>query len=156
MARSLVSPLLAASLVLFGLARLAEADDASDEALIRAATRGFVEAWNAGNLDRLLLFYADDYVDVNLPEPRQSKAERRAYLSRILERRDTTLDVSPDEVVVSGEHAFVRGTILLRRTRPDGASSTKRLRYVDVLRRFPQGWKAIWGIDAEVYPASRD
>jgi ketosteroid isomerase-like protein len=155
MARSCLSPALAASLVLFGPPRLAAADDASDEALIRAATRGFVEAWNARDLDRLLLFYADDYVDVNLPEPRQSKAERRVYLSRILERRDATLEVTPDEVVVSGEHAFVRGTILLRRTTREGATVATRLRYVDVLRRFPQGWKAIWGIDAEVYPASR-
>lgn len=129
----------------------AEAPEASDEARIRAATRNFVLAFNSRDVDRLLLFYADDYLDLNLPEPRQSRSERWRYLKEILDRGDTTVDVSPEEIVVNGDHAYVRGTIQLHR-----AGSTKELRYMELLRKFPQGWKAIWGIDAEIYPASRD
>jgi ketosteroid isomerase-like protein len=120
-----------------------------DEAQIRAATRDFVLAFNSRDLDRLLLFYADDYVDLNLAEPRQSRSQRRRYLGGILERGDTTVAVSPEEVLVNGDHAFVRGSIRLR-----VAASTKELRYMEVFRKFPQGWKAIWGIDAEIYPVS--
>jgi ketosteroid isomerase-like protein len=129
----------------------ARAPTASDEARIRAATREFVLAFNSRDVDRLLLFYADDYLDLNLPEPRQSKSERWRYLKEILDRGDTTVDVSPEEILVNGDYAYVRGTIHLNR-----AGSTKELRYMELLRKFPQGWKAIWGIDAEIYPASRD
>jgi ketosteroid isomerase-like protein len=122
-----------------------------DEALIRAATRDFVEAFNTGDVERALHFYADEYVDLNLREPHQSKAARRRYLSEILHRADATVDVAPEEILVRGDHAFVRGTIHLRR-----ASSMSELRYMEVLRRFPQGWKAIWGIDAQIYDASRE
>jgi ketosteroid isomerase-like protein len=147
-------PLTLALLAACALGAPAPADEAADAASIRAATRRFVEAFNARDMDGLLRFYADDYLDLNLPDPRQSTADRRLYLSRILARADTTLDVVPHEIVVTGEHAVVRGTIRLRRSLPDGASTTE-LRYMELMRRFPLGWKAVWGIDAEIYPEAR-
>jgi ketosteroid isomerase-like protein len=128
-----------------------ESPNSSDEAQIRAATRDFVRAFNTRDLDRLLLFYADDYIDLNLPEPRQSRSERGRYLADILDRGDQTVSVTPEEILVNGDYASVRGTILLR-----VAASTKELRYMELLRKFPQGWKAIWGIDAEIYRGARD
>jgi len=148
-------PRLAAGLALALAGAPATADDTSDEARIRAATRDFVEAYNGRDLERLLSYYADDYVDVNLPQPRQSKAQRRLYLSSILERGDTTLDVLPEQVIVSGAYAVVRGTIRLRREARDGSTIPTELRYMELMRRFPQGWKAVWGIDAEIYGESR-
>jgi ketosteroid isomerase-like protein len=124
----------------------------SDVAQIEALTRTFVDGFNSRDVDRVLSFYADRYVDVNLRRPVQTRAERREYFLKILERRDATVDVTPDEIIVHGEYAFVRGTILLHRT-PKGAEPREtELRYMEVVRRFPEGWKAIWGMDAEIYP----
>jgi ketosteroid isomerase-like protein len=156
MARSRAARLLATALSAASLVSSVWADDVSDEAQIRAATRDFVEAFNSRDVERLLLFYAEDYVDMNLPQPRQSRAQRRLYLSGILGRADTTVAVDPEQIIVAGDYAFVRGTILLRRALAGGPQASTELRYLELLRRFPQGWKAIWGIDAEIYPSSRD
>jgi ketosteroid isomerase-like protein len=128
---------------------------AADVAAIRQLTREFVDGFNAGDLDRIMRFYADRYVDVNQRQSEQTKAERREYYRRIVEKRDTTVQVIPAEVVVSRDHAFVRGTILLTRAVPGAAPKRSELRYMEVWQRFPDGWKSIWGMDAEIYPESR-
>jgi ketosteroid isomerase-like protein len=124
----------------------------SDVAQLRALAREFVEGFNSGDVDRIMRFYADRYVDVNMEQPIQTKAERAEYYRKIIARGDTKVDVRPDEIIVAGEYAFVRGTILLfpvaegeRKPEPT------RLRYVEVARKYPDGWKAIWGIDAPVH-----
>ena len=120
---------------------------------IRTMTREFVEGFNSGDVDRCMRFYADTYVDVNLRQPVQTKAERREYYRKIIERRDTKVEVIPEEIIVHGEYAFVRGTILETRTPAGGAPPQRlELRYMEVDRKFPDGWKAIWGMDADLYP----
>jgi nucleoside triphosphatase len=127
------------------------AEPAADEAEIRRRTRQFEEGFNRGNLDLMMQFYADAYIDVNLPRPEQTRAQRREYYRRLVERGDTRIRVTPVEIVVSGEYAFIRGTILLSRA-GEGGAVERELRYVEVARLFPDGWKAIWGIDADVHP----
>jgi ketosteroid isomerase-like protein len=125
---------------------------ATDVAQIRALTREFVLGFNSGDLDRLMSFYADDYVDVNLEKARQTKAERREYYRKIVDPAHLRVDVTPDEIVIAGEYAFARGTIRLERIGEGPPAPPRKLRYMEVLRRFPDGWKSIWGIDAEIYP----
>ena len=128
---------------------------AQAEAEIRQRTREFVEGFNTGNVDLVMPFYADTYVDVNMRQPVQTKAERREYYRKIIERHDTRVDVTPEEIVVSPPYAFVRGTIRLDKKGADGAVAHRELRYMEVIRQFPDGWKAIWGMDAEIYPENR-
>jgi ketosteroid isomerase-like protein len=125
---------------------------AADVAQIRALTCEFVLGFNSGDLDRLMSFYADDYLDVNLRKPRQTKAERREYYRKMLDLAHPRVEVTPDEIVIAGEYAFARGTIQLERTGSGQEGSSRELRYMEVLRRFPDGWKSIWGMDAEMYP----
>lgn len=124
----------------------------TDAAEIRELTKEFVQGFNTGDLDRIMKFYADEYVDVNLRQPNQTKAERREYYRKLIDSGEFRVEVTPDEIVIAGEYGFVRGTILLERPQAGGNARTKELRYVEVWRRFADGWKSIWGIDADVHP----
>jgi ketosteroid isomerase-like protein len=123
------------------------------KAQIQALTREFVAGFNSGDINRMMKFYADRYVDVNLRRPVQSKAERTAYYQKILDRKDTKVEVYPDEIIVMGTHAFARGTLLVFRT-PKGGGEVQRkeLRYIEIWEKHADGWKSIWGMDAELYP----
>lgn len=123
------------------------------KAQIQALTKGFVAGFNSGDINRMMKFYADRYVDVNLRHAVQSKAERTAYYQKILDRKDTKVEVYPEEIIVAGNHAFARGTLLVFRTpQGGGAAQRKELRYIEIWEKHADGWKSIWGMDAELYP----
>ena len=120
---------------------------------IRTLTKEFVAGFNSGDLDKMMRLYADKYVDVNLKQPVQTKAERTAYYKSILDRHNTKIKVYPEEIITSGDYAFARGTIVLFHPgKGEGDPKRVQLRYIEVFRKFPAGWKSIWGIDAELYP----
>lgn len=123
-----------------------------DVKFILNLTREFVEGFNAGDLDRMMKFYADEYVDVNMHSPHQTKAERREYYRRIVADGREKVEVIPEEIVVAGDHAYAWGTIYVRGvTRRPSKSGQIELRYMEVLRRYPDGWKSMWGMDADLY-----
>jgi ketosteroid isomerase-like protein len=127
-----------------------------DAQAIRTLTREFVAGFNSGDVDRIMRFYADRYVDVNLKNQVQTHEERAAYYKRIIDRRDTQVEVTPEEIIVDGDHAVARGTLLVFKLDGQGRrGEPKELRYIEVWEKQPVGWKSIWGIDSEVYPESR-
>ena len=123
-----------------------------DEAFLLNMAHEFEAGFNSRDVDRIMRFYGDTYVDVNLRKPVQSHAERRTYYGRIMARPGLRLAVRPDEIQVRGDLAFVRGTILL--TQEDGAgrsASETELRYLEVCERVADGtWKVLWGMDGPV------
>ena len=123
---------------------------------IRRLTVDFVAAFNAGDVARMMRPYAGRYIDVNLPRPEQTFAQRAEYYGSIVARGDTRIEVSPEEIVVDDRHATVRGTILLfKLENEDVRGPAHELRYMELWEKQPDGWKAIWGIDAEVQLAPR-
>ncbi|MGZ4808509.1 MAG: YybH family protein [Thermoanaerobaculia bacterium] len=127
---------------------------ADDE--IRKLTADFVAAFNAGDVERMMRPYASRYVDVNLPLPEQTYEQRAEYYRSIVARDDMRIEVSPDEIIANDRHATVRGTILLFKL--DGEhvpGPAHELRYMELWEKQPDGWKAIWGIDAEVQRVPR-
>jgi ketosteroid isomerase-like protein len=126
-----------------------------DVEYLRSMARAFSEAFNAGDVDALMRFYGDTYVDVNLRQPVQSHAERLAYYARLIQRGGTRLAVRPDEIMIEGTVAFVRGRIELRRTAPgENAASIVELRYLEVARKGVNGsWIAVWGMDGPIQDA---
>lgn len=112
--------------------------------------REFEQGFNSGDVDRIMRFYGDTYVDVNLRNPVQSWAERRAYYAQVIQRGGFRVRVSPDDIQIHGEFAFVRGTLEL--IRPNAAAEDKtELRYLEIVRRQPDGsWKVMWGMDGPV------
>ena len=122
-----------------------------DYAELRRMAQEFAEGFNLREVDRLMRFYGESYTDVNLRESVQSHEQRRAYLVDVMRRGDLRIQVHPDEIVVRGEIAFVRGRINLESKDSTGAGpSTTELRYLEVACKGPDGWKAVWGMDGPV------
>jgi ketosteroid isomerase-like protein len=117
-----------------------------DERFLRNVAREFEEGFRTRDPDRIMRFYADTYVDVNLRHPVQTKAERRAYYAQVMARPGLRLSVQPDEVMVRGDLAFVRGTI---RIAQDAAPETE-LRFLEIYERAGDGWRVLWGMDGPV------
>jgi ketosteroid isomerase-like protein len=122
---------------------------------LRAMARGFVEGFNTGDVDRLMQYYGETYVDVNLRRPVQSHAERRAYFSQIVARSAMRIDVRLDDIAIDGAIAIVRGSIDIRIPVHDGSGeSVRELRYLEVARKGPDGsWKSVCGMDGPIQDA---
>jgi len=121
-----------------------------DIAQLQHMAREFAAGFNTGDVDRIMRFYGPTYVDVNLRNPVQSWAERRAYYSHVIASRGFQADVRPDDIQIHGDWAFVRGTIYLTRGGSGGSQHTE-LRYLEIVRRQPDGsWKVMWGMDGPV------
>ena len=124
----------------------------TDEEFLRNMAREFEEGFNSGEVDRIMRFYGETYVDVNLRNPVQTKAERREYYAKVMKRPGIRLRVNPDDILIRGDLAFVRGTILLSQTIPD-TNETKQseLRYLEIAERLVDGsWQVFWGMDGPV------
>lgn len=123
-----------------------------DIAKLLHMAREFTEGFNSGDLDRIMHFYDDTYVDVNLRRPVQTKQERRAYFAQVMRRAGIRIDVQPDEIRVEDNFAFVRGRIKVTRTEvKSGAAGPTELRYMEIARKHPDGtWKVMWGMDGPV------
>jgi ketosteroid isomerase-like protein len=117
---------------------------------LRHMTREFVEGLNTGNVDRLMRFYGDTYVDINLRNPVQSWLERRQYFAQLIANRKLHVRVQPDEILIRGDFAFIRGTIELT-SASAGDSGRKELRYLEIVQRQPDGsWRVMWGMDGPI------
>lgn len=121
-------------------------------AQLQHIAREFAEGFNTGDVDRIMQFYGDTYVDINLRNPVQSHAERRAYYAQIIKRGGFHVRVRPDDIEVHGDFAFVRGTIELIRPESKGeGSSLTELRYLEILRRqTDDSWQVMWGMDGPI------
>jgi ketosteroid isomerase-like protein len=124
---------------------------ADDIAQLQHMAQEFAAGFNTGDVDRIMRFYGDTYVDINLRNPVQSRAERRAYYAQVIARGGFQVKVQPDDIRVDGDFAFVRGTIELVRPAVSGDAARTELRYLEIARRQPDGsWQVMWGMDGPV------
>lgn len=123
---------------------------ADDVAQLQYMAREFAAGFNTGDVDRIMRFYGETYVDINLRNPVQTWAERRAYFAQVI-ARGVRVEVRPDDIQVHGDFAFVRGTVEL--VRPGAAIDAARteIRYLEIARRLPDGsWQVMWGMDGPI------
>jgi ketosteroid isomerase-like protein len=128
-----------------------------DVAKLRHMASEFAEGFNTGDVDRIMRFYGDTYVDINLRNPVQSWRERREYYTQVIRKGGFRVQVHPDEILIRGDFAFVRGSIELTRATVAGDSGPKELRYLEIARRQQDGsWQVMLGMDGPVqeYTAS--
>jgi ketosteroid isomerase-like protein len=123
-----------------------------DVDFLRNMAHEFEEGFNRRDLDRIMRFYGDTYVDVNLRNPVQTNAARREYYAHVMRRPGLRVQVQPDDILIRGDLAFVRGTILVTQVAGAGAEPTRtELRYLEVAERTPHGgWQVFWGMDGPV------
>jgi len=122
-----------------------------DVAKLRHMASEFTEGFNTGDVERLMRFYGDSYVDINLRNPVQSWQERREYYAQVIRRSGFHVQVQPEEILIRGDFAFIRGTIELTPGSVLGDSVRKELRYLEIAQRQQNGsWQVMWGMDGPV------
>jgi len=122
-----------------------------DVAKLRHMANEFAEGFNTGDVERIMRFYGDSYVDINLRNPVQSRQERREYYAQVIRKGGFKVQVQPEEILIRGEYAFIRGTIELTPWAALGDSTRKELRYLEIAQRQQNGsWQVMWGMDGPV------
>jgi ketosteroid isomerase-like protein len=125
--------------------------EAEDVAKLRYIASEFAEGFNTGDVDRIMRFYGDTYVDINLRNAVQSWKERRQYYAQVIRDRGLRVQVQPDEILIRGDFAFIRGTIELTAASATGDSARKELRYLEIAQRKKDGsWQVMWGMDGPI------
>jgi ketosteroid isomerase-like protein len=125
--------------------------EAEDIAKLRYMASEFAEGFNTDDVDRIMRFYGETYVDINLRNPVQSWQERREYYSQVIRKGGFRVQVNPDEILIRGDFAFVRGSIELTRGSAAGDAGRTELRYLEIARRQQDGsWQVMWGMDGPV------
>ncbi len=113
----------------------------------------YAAALNAGDLDGIMAGFTDDAV--RMPPNASAiigKESIRSLLQTNLEQNTYQLDNPPEEVQVSGDLAFARGTYTVTVTPKAGGESIQREgKYLVIFQKQPDGsWKAardIWNSD---------
>ena len=122
-----------------------------DVAKLRHIASEFAEGFNTGDVERIMRFYGDSYVDINLRNPVQSRQERREYYTQVIRKGGFNVQVRPEEILIRGEFAFIRGTIELTPGSALADSARKELRYLEIAQRQQDGsWQVMWGMDGPV------
>ncbi len=125
--------------------------ESEDVAKLRHMASEFTEGFNTGDVERIMRFYGDSYVDINLRNPVQSWKERREYYAQVIRKGDFRVQVHPEEILIRGDFAFVRGTIELTPGSASVDSASKELRYLEIAQRRQNGsWQVMWGMDGPV------
>jgi len=89
---------------------------------------------------------------VNLLNPVQTHEERKSYYLHVMKTRGIRIEVRADEIIVEGDLAFVRGTIIFSRSdTSSGGPNATELRYLEIARKNSDGaWKVCWDMDGPV------
>jgi ketosteroid isomerase-like protein len=130
---------------------------------INAAKSEFREAYNAGNVDRLLAVFADEFTDMSAGVPSffgaDAKSVFRSRMTKLFAQYRATLVVTVIAIRVLGNTAFDFGWHALTLTpKAGGKPITNRLRYFETWQRNANGkWKIDSYIDnMDVAPMMAD
>lgn len=133
-------------------------DPAADRAAVDAVRNHEQAALNAGNIDSLLLVYADD-IDMMAPGAPSARgsAAVRELTTGMLKDATPAVNYTSSNVEISGDIAIDRYTATLTMTpRAGGTATNETIKGVHVLRRQADGsWKIIqdiWNVDPPAAP----
>lgn len=120
-----------------------------DVAEIGRAIEEFIVAYERGDTEALLRYYTDDLVKLRFQSAPEGKAETGRRLRAFFASHSGRLTVTTDEVLVSGDVAFTRGTLHIEaRPHTGGPWLRTERRYVELWRREADGWKVARTMDS--------
>jgi ketosteroid isomerase-like protein len=127
-------------------------DTSADEATIRAATAAWIDAYNVGDVDKIVAFYAEDTVlmPANAPALKGRAAVRAFLVADMASARKAGLAYKdgPGDVGVAGDLAWHAGASLVVDAQGATVATGK---YIEVWRRMDGRWlmvRDIWNDDA--------
>jgi uncharacterized protein (TIGR02246 family) len=127
----------------------------ADIAEIRRFLAASGEAVNAGDVDAEVSRFTEDgiYMWPDAPSIQGHEALRKWFRQRFV-RVNVRIENETREIVVSGDWAFERGTYVAHiRTKTGDGEETVRGKYINILRRQPDGsWRIARRIRNRDYP----
>jgi uncharacterized protein (TIGR02246 family) len=123
-------------------------DKMSDQKAIEAAIAQFAIAYNAGDLERVLAYYGDDLIKVRQGAPPETKAQTAQRVAAVFEKFRSRVDVVIDEIRVSGEIAYTRGSFRVTLTpKAGGETQVAERRYLEIWRKEHGRWLVVRTMD---------
>ncbi|MDX1387933.1 MAG: SgcJ/EcaC family oxidoreductase [Acidobacteriota bacterium] len=119
------------------------------------ADERWIEAFNRGDVDTIASLYTEDVVVMPPGAPGFEGRDRvREWMAELFERHVVHQRLLNDEVVVTGDWAWMRGHFTTEITpRAGGATVTEQGKHLVIWRREPDGaWRAardIWNTDGD-------
>lgn len=128
----------------------------ADTKAIESAINDFIEGYNAGEVDRLLKVYSDDFIDMSVGAPTVQGKEALEYteskLKETFANYTGNLSVSTDRISVSGDVAYTYGSFEVRlKPKDKGEDVLIHRRFLEIWRKQGDGnWKVIASMDNNV------
>jgi adenylate kinase family enzyme/ketosteroid isomerase-like protein len=118
-----------------------EADLVTDEATIKSAISGFINAYNNGDIEGVLACYADDLIKVRNGAPPETKLETGKRVAAVFEKFHSRVDVVIDEIQVSGNLAYTRGSFRVTLSpKAGGDPQVVERRYLEIWHKDRGRW----------------
>ncbi len=116
-------------------------DQINEIAAIASRIGEFKAAYDSSDLDGLLAIYSDDLIKLRMAGPPETKPEIARRLAETFKNFNTTIEVVNDEIVVSGDLAYARGSFdVTLQPRIGGDSISVRRRFLEIWRKFEGTW----------------
>ena|ERR1700686_4913375 len=88
----------------------------SDQEAIELAISEFVDAYNAGDIAKVLSYYGDDLIKIRNGAPPETKSDTAERVAAVFVKFHSRVDVVIDEISTNGDVAFARGSFRVTQT----------------------------------------
>jgi ketosteroid isomerase-like protein len=121
-------------------------DRAADEAAIRAILDGIATDFSDGKLEEMFSYYQDDVLisAPGAPDIVGKQAWRESIAASLPAGMDMDLTFTTEELEISGDLSYERGTYAIKVTDPAAPEQSMRIdgRHIHIFKRQPDGsWK---------------
>jgi len=120
----------------------------NEEKAIEDSISEFVRVYNAGNLEGVLAYYTEDLIKVRQGGPAETKAETAKRVAGVFDKFRSRVNVSNDEIRVSGQMAYTRGAFRVTLTpKAGGEPQVIERRYLEIWRKENGRWRVARTMD---------
>jgi len=120
----------------------------NEEKAIENSISEFVRVYNAGNLEGVLAYYTEDLIKVRQGGPAETKAETAKRVAGVFDKFRSRVNVSNDEIRVSGQMAYTRGAFRVTLTpKAGGEPQVIERRYLEIWRKENGRWRVARTMD---------
>lgn len=120
----------------------------NDKNEIAAAIDRFIQAYNSGDLEQVIAYYADDLIKDRQGAAPEAKAEAAERIRGVFRNYEGRLSVANDEIVTSGDLAYTRGTLKITLTpRAGGPPQHLERRFLEIWRKRDGRWLVVRTMD---------
>jgi ketosteroid isomerase-like protein len=119
-----------------------------DQSSIKAAIEQFIAAYNNGNLNGVLACYSDDLIKTRNGAPAENKSETARRLADVFANFHSRVEVENEELIVSGNYAFTRGSFRVTlKPKNGGDSAIIERRYLELWQKEDGRWLVMRTMD---------